>query len=62
MCLSVSSEKNSKRARDMHLLKKLKVALKEGTAETDGLETEVCEILNDIRMASIRNQASRACY
>ena len=50
------SEKNSKRARDMHLLKKLKVTLKETTTETDALQTEIGEILQDIRIASIRNQ------
>ena len=41
----------------MHLLKKLKVTLKESTTETDGLQTEINEILQDIRIASIRNQA-----
>lgn len=40
----------------MHLLKKLKITLKESTVETDGLRAEISEILHDIRIASIRNQ------
>ena len=50
------SEKNSKRARDMHLLKKLKVMLKASAVETVTLQTDINEILQDIRIASIRHQ------
>lgn len=40
----------------MHLLKKLKVILKESALETDSLQTDINEILQDIRIASIRHQ------
>ncbi len=40
----------------MHLLKKLKVTLREANSETDGLQTEIRETLQDIRIASIRHQ------
>ncbi|XP_064601694.1 rab3 GTPase-activating protein non-catalytic subunit-like isoform X2 [Liolophura sinensis] len=51
------SDKNSKRARDLHLLKKLKTLLKEHTHNSDGLEKEVSEILLDMRVANIVRQA-----
>ena len=40
----------------MHLLKKLKVTLKESALETVTLLTDINEILQDIRIASIRHQ------
>ena len=42
----------------MHLLKKLKVTLKEASTESAGLESEIAETLQDIRIASIRKQVS----
>jgi len=34
MIVSVGSDKNSKKARDLHLLKTLKISLKDNTVET----------------------------
>ncbi|CAM1313278.1 RAB3GAP2 (predicted) [Pycnogonum litorale] len=47
------SDKNSKRARDLHLLKNLKSSIK----NEDCLANAATEILSDMRTASIRNQA-----
>ncbi|KAL8566839.1 hypothetical protein ACOMHN_052237 [Nucella lapillus] len=51
------SDKSSKRARDLHLLKKLKTSLKEASTETESLKNTVKETFLDIRIASICHQA-----
>ncbi|XP_076441806.1 rab3 GTPase-activating protein non-catalytic subunit-like [Babylonia areolata] len=51
------SDKSSKRARDLHLLKKLKTSLKEASKETESLKSAAKEIFLDIRIASISHQA-----
>ncbi|XP_025103721.1 rab3 GTPase-activating protein non-catalytic subunit-like isoform X2 [Pomacea canaliculata] len=51
------SDKSSKRARDLHLLKKLKSILKEANCETENLKAAVRETFLDIRIASISHQA-----
>lgn len=50
------SDKNSKKARDLHLLKTLKISLKDNIGETAALQTEVIDTLSEIRMASVRQQ------
>ncbi|KAG8193907.1 hypothetical protein JTE90_011463 [Oedothorax gibbosus] len=50
----ILSEKNSKRARDMHLLRELKMTLKNATK---GKSFEIIKILRDMKMSSIRIQA-----
>ncbi|XP_059162199.1 rab3 GTPase-activating protein non-catalytic subunit-like [Physella acuta] len=51
------SDKSSKRARDLHLLKKLKALLKESSEDREGLEETILEILHDMKIASIAHQA-----
>ncbi|KAK7104713.1 rab3 GTPase-activating protein non-catalytic subunit-like [Littorina saxatilis] len=51
------SDKSSKRARDLHLLKKLKAVVKEASSETESLRNTVKEVFLDIRIASISHQA-----
>ncbi|KAK7502781.1 hypothetical protein BaRGS_00006031 [Batillaria attramentaria] len=51
------SDKSSKRARDTHLLKKLKATLKEATSESESLQKSVKDLFMDIRIASISHQA-----
>jgi len=50
------SDKNSKRARDLHLLKKLKMCLKDHSEESIGVEDQVLELLLDMRIGSIKQQ------
>ncbi|GFS02472.1 rab3 GTPase-activating protein non-catalytic subunit-like [Elysia marginata] len=50
------SDKSSKRARDLHLLKKLKTYLKESTEDTEGLEETIRDLLLDMKIASIAHQ------
>ncbi|XP_055949362.1 rab3 GTPase-activating protein non-catalytic subunit-like isoform X1 [Argiope bruennichi] len=50
----ILSEKNSKRARDMHLLRELKMALKN---TTKGKSFEIIKILRDMRISTTRIQA-----
>ncbi|GFR27704.1 rab3 GTPase-activating protein non-catalytic subunit [Trichonephila clavata] len=50
----ILSEKNSKRARDMHLLRELKMTLKNSTK---GKSFEIIKILRDMRIYSTRIQA-----
>ncbi|XP_033735108.1 rab3 GTPase-activating protein non-catalytic subunit-like [Pecten maximus] len=50
------SDKNSKRARDLHLLKKLKTVMKDTSEETESLESTVKNLLKDMRIASIKQQ------
>lgn len=50
------SDKNSKRARDLHLLKKLKTVMKDTSEETESLENVVKNLLKDMRIASIKQQ------
>ncbi len=52
----VFSDKNSKRARDLHLLKKLKLSLKENSVESGALQTEVIDTLLDMKIGSIKQQ------
>ncbi|CAG5127370.1 unnamed protein product, partial [Candidula unifasciata] len=51
------SDKSSKRARDLHLLKKLKNILKESSEDREGLEETIIELLSDMKVASIAHQA-----
>ncbi|XP_021378713.1 rab3 GTPase-activating protein non-catalytic subunit-like isoform X1 [Mizuhopecten yessoensis] len=50
------SDKNSKRARDVHLLKKLKTVMKDTSEETESLENAVKNLLKDMKIASIKQQ------
>lgn len=50
------SDKSSKRARDLHLLKKLKTILKENLEETESVKNTVKDILLDMKIASIAQQ------
>ncbi|XP_074646161.1 rab3 GTPase-activating protein non-catalytic subunit-like isoform X2 [Tubulanus polymorphus] len=50
------SDKNSKRARDMHLLKKLKLSLRENKEESDLLESEILAIFSEMRTAGMKIQ------
>ncbi|RUS87661.1 hypothetical protein EGW08_004584 [Elysia chlorotica] len=50
------SDKSSKRARDLHLLKKLKAYLKESAADTESLEETIRDLLLDMKIASIAHQ------
>ncbi|GAB1601306.1 rab3 GTPase-activating protein non-catalytic subunit-like isoform X2 [Argonauta hians] len=50
------SDKSSKRARDLHLLKKLKTLLKDSNEESESLKTSVRDTLLDIRISSIAQQ------
>ncbi|KAL5008455.1 hypothetical protein ScPMuIL_014036 [Solemya velum] len=50
------SDKNNKRSRDLHLLRKIKSLLKESTQETDDLYTKVKELLMAIKISDIRKQ------
>ncbi|XP_045164449.2 rab3 GTPase-activating protein non-catalytic subunit-like [Mercenaria mercenaria] len=50
------SDKNNKRVRDMHLLKKLKQVLKENTEESESLDTQVRDLLLNIKISSIAQQ------
>ncbi|CAL1542170.1 unnamed protein product [Lymnaea stagnalis] len=51
------SDKSSKRARDLHLLKKLKTFLKESSEDRDGLEATIVEIILDMKVSNIAQQA-----
>ncbi|KAH9519441.1 Rab3 GTPase-activating protein non-catalytic subunit [Bulinus truncatus] len=51
------SDKSSKRARDLHLLKKLKTFLKESAEDREGLEETILQLLLDMKVASIAHQA-----
>ncbi|XP_055956898.1 rab3 GTPase-activating protein non-catalytic subunit [Patella vulgata] len=50
------SDKSSKRARDLHLLKKLKALLKETTEESEAVDSTITELILDIRIANIAKQ------
>jgi hypothetical protein len=51
------SDKNSKRARDLHLLKKLKTFLKEGDYNDEKLVEEVRKTMQELKTNDIRTQA-----
>ncbi|XP_071079517.1 rab3 GTPase-activating protein non-catalytic subunit-like [Haliotis cracherodii] len=51
------SDKSSKRARDLHLLKKLKAILKENAESTDSLESTIKDLILDMRISNITKQA-----
>jgi len=51
------SDKNSKRARDLHLLKKLKTFLKEGDYGDEKLVEEVQKTMQELKTNDIRTQA-----
>ncbi|XP_055879124.1 rab3 GTPase-activating protein non-catalytic subunit-like isoform X1 [Biomphalaria glabrata] len=51
------SDKSIKRARDLHLLKKLKAFLKESAEDREGLEETILQLLLDMKVASIAHQA-----
>ena len=51
------SDKNSKRARDLHLLKKLKSFLKEGDYDDENLVEEVQKTMQELKTNDIRTQA-----
>lgn len=51
------SDKNSKRARDLHLLKKLKTFLKEGDYDDEKLIEEVQKTMQELKTNDIRTQA-----
>lgn len=51
------SDKNSKRARDLHLLKKLKAFLKEGDYDDEKLVEEVQKTVQELKTNDIRSQA-----
>ncbi|XP_012937688.1 rab3 GTPase-activating protein non-catalytic subunit [Aplysia californica] len=51
------SDKSSKRARDLHLLKKLKTFLKESSEDREGLQETIIELLLDLKVSSIAHQA-----
>lgn len=50
------SDKNSKRARDLHLLKQLKLALKDNTEESETLESTLKSLILDMKISSIAQQ------
>ncbi|KAL3873895.1 hypothetical protein ACJMK2_036974 [Sinanodonta woodiana] len=50
------SDKNSRRVRDIHLLKKLKQTLRENKKESDVLEAQVKDLLLNIRTSNIAQQ------
>lgn len=50
------SDKNSKRARDLHLLKRLKLVLKDNTEESETLESTVKSLILDMKISSIAQQ------
>nr|XP_022332543.1 rab3 GTPase-activating protein non-catalytic subunit-like isoform X2 [Crassostrea virginica] len=50
------SDKNSKRARDLHLLKKLKQLLKDNKEESAELQSAVVQILQDTRISHVTQQ------
>jgi len=50
------SDKNSKRARDLHILKRLKAALKDHQTESGALQNEIIDTLLDMRIGSIKQQ------
>ncbi|XP_061163319.1 rab3 GTPase-activating protein non-catalytic subunit-like isoform X1 [Saccostrea echinata] len=50
------SDKNSKRARDLHLLKKLKQLLKDSKVESSELQSDVIQLLQDMRISDISQQ------
>lgn len=50
------SDKNSKRARDLHLLKKLKQLLKDSKEETAELQSSVIQLLQDTRISHVTQQ------
>ncbi|ESO90130.1 hypothetical protein LOTGIDRAFT_218187 [Lottia gigantea] len=50
------SDKSSKRARDLHLLKKLKSLLKENTEESESVCESISEIILDIKIPNIAKQ------
>ncbi|XP_055995292.1 rab3 GTPase-activating protein non-catalytic subunit-like isoform X2 [Ostrea edulis] len=50
------SDKNSKRARDLHLLKKLKQLLKESRDESVELQSAVIQLLQDTRISHVTQQ------
>ncbi|XP_052787528.1 rab3 GTPase-activating protein non-catalytic subunit-like isoform X1 [Mya arenaria] len=50
------SDRNNKRVRDMHLLKKLKQVLKENTEQSESLNAQVRDLLLNIRIPSIAQQ------
>ncbi|CAH1792515.1 unnamed protein product [Owenia fusiformis] len=51
------SDKNSRRARDMHLLKTMKTHLKENHQQTDGLCADISSAMTDIKQAGVKQQA-----
>jgi hypothetical protein len=61
ICLSLSilcySDKNSKRTRDLHLLKKLKAFLKENDSDNDKLIEEIQKRMQELKTNDIRTQA-----
>ena len=50
------SDKNSKRARDLHLLKKLKTVLKETREEGENLVATLQDLLKNMKIASVKQQ------
>ena len=50
------SEKNNKRARDIHLFKKLKQFLKHGECDKEALEGEILKISTEIKTAELKLQ------
>ncbi|XP_063427524.1 rab3 GTPase-activating protein non-catalytic subunit-like [Mytilus trossulus] len=50
------SDKNSKRARDLHLLKQLKLVLKDNTVESETLESTLKSLILDMKISSIAQQ------
>ncbi|KAL4238914.1 Rab3 GTPase-activating protein non-catalytic subunit [Mactra antiquata] len=50
------SDKNNERVRDMHLLKKIKQALKENTEESATLDSHIRDLLMNIKICSISQQ------
>lgn len=55
-CFFHYSDKNSKRARDLHLLKKLKTFLKEGDYDDEKLVEEVQKTMHELKTNDIRTQ------
>lgn len=56
-CFFHYSDKNSKRARDLHILKKLKTFLKEGDYDDEKLVEEVQKTMQELKTNDIRTQA-----
>lgn len=57
ICFLYYSDKNSKRARDLHLLKKLKAFLKAGDYDDEKLVEEVRKTVQELKTNGVRTQA-----